>query len=294
MLVSMKEILLQARAGHYGVPAPNVFDQRSIDACIRTAEEKKSPVILNIAYMEGFDIGFLASYSAGKARETEVSVAVNLDHGGSYEHIVKALASEFTSVMIDRSSKSFEENLEQTKEIVKIAHALGKSVEAELGHVGNNVGIDVESNMGQVIETDEERRKFMTKVPDAVKFVEKTGVDCLAVAIGTVHGLYPKGFLPKLDFDLLAELREALPVPLVIHGGSGSGDENLARACREGVCKVNVFSDLTKNGRDYAAQGDMKFKNPVENMMPTVTSFYIGYSDMLAHYFELLGSAGKA
>ena len=295
MLVTMKEILDQAREGNYGVTAPNIFDFGTIDKCIETAEKLNSPVIIDINWSDELDMEALTGYAARKARQTKVPVAINLDHGGPYEDIIRALALDFTSVMIDRSRLPFEENLKETAEVVKVAHALGKTVESELGHVGNNIGSGMGEGHSHMMSSDEEKRANFTRVDEAIEFVERTGIDCLAVAIGTAHGLYPKGYQPEIDFELLKELREKVPVPLVLHGGSGSGDENLARACREGINKVNIASDLMRKGKEYVAENHplpegLSF---VKYILGPVQVYYEGYGDMLAHYMELLGCAGK-
>lgn len=296
MLVSMKEILLDAKKNNYGVTAPNILDYKTVDVAIETAEKMKSPVILDAVFDHKMDMKRFIRYAAEKATEATVPVAINLDHGGDYEDIIKALAMDFTSVMVDRSFKPFEENVKEVSEIVKVAHALGKSVEAELGHVGTNVdsGSDATGH-GTIVATDEERKKTLTRVDEAIEFVKLTGVDCLAVAIGTVHGLYPKGFEPKIEFDLLHELNEKLDVPLVVHGGSGSGDENLAKMCREGINKVNICNDLLKKGRENIAN-NIKPENEtmMQKLMTPLPSYYLGYGEMLEHYMELLGSARKA
>lgn len=296
MLVTMKEILDKAKEGKYGVTAPNIIDFRSVDAAIKAAENKKSPVILDAVFEHDVDMRRFINYAAEKAKEAKVPVAINLDHGGAYEDIIKALAMDFTSVMVDRSFKSFDENVKEVSEIVKVAHALGKSVEAELGHVGSNVDSDSDATgHNAVIATDEERKKTLTRVDEAVEFVKLTNVDCLAVAIGTVHGLYPKGFEPKIEFELLHELNEKLDIPLVVHGGSGSGDDNLAKMCREGINKVNICNDLLKKGREYIAEG-IKPENEtmMQKLAQPLPSYYQGYTDMLEHYMDLLGCSGKA
>lgn len=301
MLYSMKPILEKAREGNYGVAAPNALDHRCVDTIIDVAEKKKAPIIIGIGFHapdgKDFDLKELVAYAAKKARTATVPIAINLDHGGPYEEIVQAINMEFSSVMIDRSTLPFEKNIKEVAEIVKIAHALGKSVEAELGHVGSNSGTEIEGPAGGNITMLKQAdvRATFTKVDEAVEFVERTKVDCLAVAVGTVHGLYPKSFEPDIDFELLAELRQKVKIPLVMHGGSGSGDENLSHSCKIGICKINVFSDLIKRGRDYVKNG---WPDEPEDMMQKVLfpfpQFYAGYGDMLEYYIELFGSDGKA
>ena len=167
-----------------------------------------------------------------------VPVALHLDHGLDVETVKKAVDLGYTSVMIDASAQPYEVNVARTKEVCDYAHAHGVVVEAELGHVGSG---DVITSENKEALTDD--HNIYTEVEMAKRFVEETGVDSLAVSIGTSHGLY-KG-TPVIDFDRLHELRAALPVPLVLHGGSGSGDENLERCATEGISKINVFTDFT-------------------------------------------------
>ena len=179
--------------------------------------------------------------------------------------------------MVDRSSLPLEENIAEVKEIVKMAHAVGVTVESELGHVG----IAAE-------DEPEDRKKWFTKPEEAKRFVEETGVDCLAVAIGTAHGLY-KG-TPELDFDLLKELKETLKMPLVLHGGSGSGDENIQKACTMGINKVNVCSELLQH--TYMELEQVDWRN--ENLELLPQHFADGFTKRLKVLIKLSGSAGKA
>ena len=294
MLVTMKSILDKAYEGKYCVAAPNFMDERQIRLIVEAAEEMHSPVIIDAVLNEFMKVEDFREWiwlAADLAKRASVPVAINLDHGSKYEYIMQALNTELTSIMIDRSSLPLEQNIAEVKELTKAAHALGKSVEAELGHVGNNVGLGIqESNNNKTILTEEDKRETFTKVDEAVRFVKETGVDCLAVAVGTVHGLYPKGFKPSIDFELLEQIRDAVNIPLVLHGGSGSGEENLAKAAKLGVCKLNVASDLIRAARE--ALGDY-YKNNVTEGNP-INAYYNGYKEMLKHYMSFLGSENKA
>ena len=248
MLVTMTPLLNDAKKNKYCVCAPNWFDLYALKSAVEVAEEQNAPMVLDIARLkEETDEEFIikARIAAKYAREASVPIALNLDHGADYEYIVTAISSECSSVMCDRSAESFEDNVAQVAELVKVAHAVGKSVEAELGHVGINVGSEDNEASGALperttMESDEDKRKMYTNVEQAIEYVKRTNVDALAVAVGTVHGLYPKGFTPSLDFDLLQELSKAVPVPLVVHGGSGTGEEQLAKAAKMGMTKVNI------------------------------------------------------
>ncbi len=301
MLVTMKEIVEAARKGGYCVPAPNYANELDMAKCIEAAEELRSPLILDIGHRGDLDSFIsLAAASRERAIRATVPVCINLDHGSKWEYIVQAIHYGCTSVMIDRSSYPYAENAAMTAEMVKIAHACGVSVEAEIGHVGQNVQQDGQGNANSLSDleaadagkrdfsTEEQKRKFYTNPEEAVKFVEETGVDCLAVAVGTVHGLYPAGFTPSIDFDLLKELSEKVSVPLVIHGGSGTPEHMMARFGEFGVGKMNVASDIFK-AKAIALNEAVKngSKDPVgeaEN----------AYKEELKRFMRVLGSAGKA
>lgn len=278
MLVTMAEILNKARAGGYGVTAPNVQSEDTVRAVIKVAEELNAPMIIDVNAFIHPDLPWFVNMIRELAALSPVPIAINLDHGRSYEDVMLGLRSGFTSVMVDRSSMSYEENVEQTKEVVKMAKALGISVEAELGHVG----------MGSNYEVDGVNN--LTEPEQAAKFIEETGVDCLAIAIGTAHGRY-KG-TPHIDFDRLAKIVEACgDTPLVLHGGSGTGDENLARAVRNGIQKVNLATELVIAGKEELEEF---IKDPNFDKWKLIPSFIKGYSDRLAHYVKLFGQDGKA
>ena len=207
MLVNMCDILKKSREGRYGVVAPNICNEDTARAAIEVAEENRAPLILDVIFNVNPDIPLFAHICGKLARKASVPVALNLDHGGC-------------------SSLPYEENVAEVAELVKIAHAVGVSVEAELGHVGSGEQYDADRNAGL---TDPEQAKA---------YVEATGIDALAIAIGTAHGKYVG--TPYLDFELLEKIYNEVEIPLVLHGGSGSGDENLARATRIGITKVNI------------------------------------------------------
>ena len=196
------------------------------------------------------DMFFLGHLVRNLAKDATVPIAINLDHGGDISEIYRAIQAGFTSVMVDRSTLSFEENAKQVKEVVDIAHSIGLSVEAELGHVG------------QAEQYDVDRDAALTSAEDAVKFIEMTGVDCLVVSIGTAHGIYPKGFVPYLDFDRLAEIKKATNhFPLVLHGSSGTDNESLAKACSMGINKINICGDLCQAASEAVQKADLTGNN---------------------------------
>ena len=276
MYISMIELMKKAREGHYCVPAIAVENEHSVRAAIQAAEEKKSPLIMIALYKVNPDIHYFGRIVEDLAIRAKVPVAMCQDHGGTYAEAMWAIRAGFTDVMVDRSTLPFEENIAQVSEIVKVAHAVGVGVEAELGHVG----------MANQYETD--GTGGFTVPEEAIEFVERTGVDALAVAIGTAHGVYSG--VPKLQFDLLAELREKVPVPLVLHGGSGTGDENLKKACQMGICKLNI-SNYLKRGAIANLNEKCKDGMGAYAMYPLL---YEGYKNVAAHYMTLCGSEGKA
>ena len=276
MLISMIELMKKAREGHYCVPAIAVENEHSVRAAIKAAEEKRSPLIMISLFKVNPDICYFGRIVTDLAIRAGVPVAMCQDHGGTYEEAIWAIRAGFTDVMADRSTLPFEENIAQVSEIVRIAHAVGVGVEAELGHVGIATNYEVDGTSG------------FTVPAEAVEYVERTGVDALAVAIGTAHGVY-KG-VPKLQFELLRELREKVPVPLVLHGGSGTGEENLKRACRMGICKLNI-SNALKRGAIGNLNENCKDGMGAYAMYPLL---FEGYKNVAAGYMDLCGSAGKA
>ena len=276
MLISMIELMKKAREGHYCVPAIAVENEHSVRAAIKAAEEKRSPLIMISLFKVNPDICYFGRIVTDLAIRAGVPVAMCQDHGGTYEEAIWAIRAGFTDVMADRSTLPFEENIAQVSEIVRIAHAVGVGVEAELGHVGIATNYEVDGTSG------------FTVPAEAVEYVERTGVDALAVAIGTAHGVY-KG-VPKLQFELLRELREKVPVPLVLHGGSGTGEENLKRACRMGICKLKISNDL-KRGAIGNLNENCKDGMGAYAMYPLL---FEGYKNVAAGYMDLCGSAGKA
>lgn len=287
MLVTMKEILLRAQKEGYGVVAANVANENNLRACLEAAEHLEAPLIIGVAYNE-FMIpgGDLVRYGRGLVewcRDCKVPVAINQDHGATLTQAVQAIKAGFTSVMADRSTLPLEENIASVREVVQVAAACGVTVEAELGHVGF-VGKDTMCSDGH----DTRDADLFTNPDEAREFVERTGIDALAVAIGTAHGMY-KG-TPKLDFERLKAIREKVEVPLVLHGGSGTGDENLQRACREGICKVNLASELWQS----EWEGVLSVPPEERGRGWFNRAAYKGYQNTLIHYMKLLGQCGKA
>ncbi|MEQ2443092.1 class II fructose-bisphosphate aldolase [Pseudoflavonifractor sp. CLA-AP-H29] len=282
MLVSMVGLMQKARQEGYCIPAPAVENEHTVRACIAAAEAKNSPLILISLFKVNPDIMMFGRIITDIALRTRVPIAICQDHGATYEEAVWAIRAGYTDIMVDRSSLPYEENVAQVKELVKIAHAVGVGVEAELGHVGTNSDGPDDSGEGT-------GSSVFTVPAEAASFVAETGVDTLAVSIGTAHGPY-KG-TPKLQFDLLRQLRETVPVPLVLHGGSGTGDENLSRACKMGICKLNISNDLKRGAIAALTAQDNLMGMGAYKMYPLLAQ---GYTQTLEHYIDICGSAGKA
>ena len=233
MLVTSKELLLKAQEGGYAVGAFNVENMEMVQAVLAAAEELNSPVIMqttpSTVKYAGLDY-YLANVEAA-AKRTKVPVVMHLDHGNSFELAMQAYRTGYTSIMIDGSHEGFEDNIALTSAVVKACHPGEVPIEAELGKVG-----------GKEDDLDGGEGDPYTNPQEAAEFVERTGIDSLAVAIGTAHGVY-KG-VPKLDFSRLSEIRKAVSIPLVLHGTSGVPDEDVAECIKRGICKVNYATDL--------------------------------------------------
>lgn len=246
MLVTLSELLKDAKEKKYAVGAFNVPNLEAIRAVIQAAEELGSPVILQHAEVHENLISLeeIGPIMLQYAKAASVTVAVHLDHGASFEMCVKAIRLGFTSVMYDASSKEYAVNLAESKEIVKIAHAAGVSVEAELGHIFTSAIGGGEGRGSDSSEDYEDLDDVYTDPALAKSFVEETGVDCLAIGFGTVHGVYLKE--PKLDLNRILQIKEKIDVPFVMHGGSGVSEENYRTAIKNGICKINYYTYMNK------------------------------------------------
>ncbi len=274
MLVNMKAMLEKAMNENYAVPACNVDNEHNLRAAIQAAEETNSPLILNVTPVANPDIIYFGRIATDLIRQSKCSIALNLDHGKTFEACIAGLRAGFTNIMIDRSTLPLNENIEQVKEMVKIVHSQGCTVEAELGHVG----------FGQEEKNDQ---SVLTRVDEAIEFVERTQIDALAVAIGTAHGVYQGE--PHIQFDLLHELRSALPIPLVLHGGSGTGDQNLKRCAHEGINKINLSNDLKRSAIANLICRDLS-GNEVYNLYPLLAE---GFKNKIEYYIKLFGCSQK-
>ncbi|HID11728.1 MAG TPA: class II fructose-bisphosphate aldolase [Candidatus Latescibacteria bacterium] len=236
MLVNLEDVLGHAYRHGYAVGAFNVINLEFLNGILEAAERQRSPVVVQIAevHFKYVDIEEITPAIQHMANRATVPVVLSLDHGESVGTIVRAIRCGFTAVMFDGSKLPFEENVEQTRLVVQIAHSVGVSVEAELGRVGSSEGAE-----GGVA-----REEFFTDPEQAEEFVRRTGVDALAVAIGNVHGFY-RGE-PKLDLERLKEIRDRTGIPLVLHGGSGIPDEDFRKAIGLGISKINYFTEMSR------------------------------------------------
>jgi fructose-bisphosphate aldolase, class II len=274
LLVSTKEMLQRARREGYAVPAPNFFDLRSASAYLEVAEALNKPLILAFAqaHMDQFDLEDAAMIGRYLAKKASVPVALHLDHGTDETIIKQAIDLGFTSVMIDASQEKIEENIMKTKAIVAFARPREVAVEAELGHVG----------AGDNYEDHEHSDSIYTKASEVEKFIEMTDVDSLAISIGTAHGIY-KG-KPKISFNTLHDIFSKTAIPLVLHGGSSSGEENLHRCATEGIAKINIFTDIVEGGMKAINNGRPTELFELENLRSR------GMKAVLEEYYHLLAT----
>lgn len=275
MLVNLNDILHDAQKNHYAVGLFNTTDSDMLEAAISAAEELRSPIIVGTAevLLPFGELKLIAPSIIAAAKRASVPVVVHYDHGLTFERCMEALQLGFSSIMFDGSAGDTKENLKNTREMVRIAHALGVSVEGEIGHVGN------------AISGDNETADMYTTPQEAIDFVEATGVDALAIAIGTAHGAYKTA--PKLDIDRLREIRAALDTPLVLHGGSGLTDDDFRNTIQNGIAKVNIFTDLCLAGERAMKQGEgMGYLN-MRNLKVDMIK------QAVMNKIQLFGSAGR-
>lgn len=254
MLVTMKEILADAQEKKYGVGAFNVPNLESIQAVIAAAEELQVPVILQHAEVHEnlITLEEIGPIMLDYAKRASVPVCVHLDHGASFDLCIQAIRMGFTSIMYDASAKSYKENFEETKEIVKIAHAAGVSVEAELGHMFTSAVGGGEGRGAIGAEDYDSLDECYTNPVQAKEFVEGTGVDALAISFGTTHGVYLTD--PKLDLNRISEIKAQIDIPFVMHGGSGVSDEDFKTAIHNGITKINYYTYGAMSGAARVAK----------------------------------------
>lgn len=261
MLVNMKDMLNKAKDEHYGVAFFNAVNIEMARAVIETAEELGAPVIVGTAevLLPAMDLAHVAKYLIPMAKEASVPVAVHYDHGLTFERCMEALRLGFTSIMYDCSTLGYEENLARVEEMARICHGMGATIEGELGHVGDNAGSGKLENPSD----------YYTDPDLALDFVQRTGIDALAVAVGNAHGDY--AFPPKLDFDRIEAISQKTGIPLVLHGGSGLSDSDFKTAVKLGISKINIFTDIDKAGKRGIEKGLSAGAKTMMELMPYET-----------------------
>lgn len=283
MLMNMKELLAVANEHNFAVPAFNISHWGMFKGIMEITEELNAPTIIAIHPDELHHVGhdFVKGVIA-RVQKSPVPVVIHLDHGASMDQILEAIQDGFTSVMIDGSSLPFEENIALCKKIAETAHAVNVSVEGELGTIGT--ADDFGEAGSKVIK--------YTDPDDAAKFVAETGVDCLAIAIGTCHGIYPKGVDPKLRLDILKDIKAKVSAPLVLHGGSANPDSEIGESVTLGVNKINISSDIKvgyyNKMREVLQDKNVREPNVIE---PACIE---AMKEVAAHKIKLFQADGKA
>ena len=280
MLVNMKEMLRSAQEGKYGVGFFDTVNVEMVRAVIETAEELRAPVMVGITQtmLPVMPLERAAEIMLPAAEKASVPVCVHFDHGLDFETCMAALKLGFRSIMYDCSTAPYEESVAQLAEMVRICHAEDVTVEGELGHVGDNEGAGKLSNPSD----------FYTDPDVAADFAARTGIDALAVAVGNAHGDYK--FPPKLDFERIRKIAELTRLPLVLHGGSGLADGDFRRAVSEGICKVNIFTDLDRAGRLGIEEG---LRAGAGTMLGLIPYEIAAMKVVAAEKIRLFGSEGK-
>jgi fructose-bisphosphate aldolase class II len=283
MLTTGKAILDVADEHSFAVPAFNISDWAMFQGIVEISEETDAPLIVAIHPDEVRHIGReMITGIIQRAHHASVPIAIHWDHGGTYEQILQAAQYGFTSVMIDGSLLPFDENVALSRKVAESAHALGLSVEGELGTIGANDSY-AEAGAATIIYTDPD---------DAVTFVEQTGVDSLAIAIGTYHGFFPAHLKPELKLDLLKEIKSRVRIPLVLHGGSNNPDDEIAEAARTGINKINISTDIKvayHNKMREVLGSDPKVREPNAIQPACIDAMKV----VAAQKIELFGAAGK-
>lgn len=292
MFTTMRPLLEDARKNHYAVPGFDVSNYEMIRAVIDVCEEMRSPALFMCLKpdLEQGGIHFLTAMLKEAEKHYTVPICIHLDHAGSFEEIEEAISLGFTSVMYDGSQLPFSENAENTRKVVEYAHAHGVSVEAELGHVGDGIGGSNDGTAETAGETDHPEDS-LTDPQDVARFLELTDVDALAVAVGTVHGVY-RG-TPQLRFDRLEEINRISKRPLVLHGGSGTPDAQIQQAISLGISKINIYSEVL-----HGLNSGLKDKlNAIENLSMWPVYVYADANarmrEVIRHKIKTFGSEGR-
>ena len=285
MLVNMNEVLRPAKQNHYAVGLFNAVNLELARGIIAAAESTRSPVIMGTAevLLPYGPLEEVSYYLIPMAKKASVPVVVHLDHGLSYDTCLQALKLGFSSVMYDCSTDSYEENVRKVKEMADIAHSYGATIEGELGHVGDNEG------SAEGSDHMDDPSKFFTDPGLAKDFVDKTGVDALAIAVGNAHGAYK--LPPKLDFERIKTIAKTVDVPLVLHGGSGLTDADFKQAIQDGISKVNIFTDINV----AAVEAEFKkFQSMDKGLIDLIPAAVEAVKQETSKKMQLFSSNGKA
>lgn len=287
VLVNTTEMVKKAKAGHYAVGSFNVTDIEMVRGIVSAAEKENSPVIIQFAELHDkyVPLDVIGPVMINVAKKAKVPVAVHFDHGETFDNIVRAMHLGFTSVMMDASGDDFDTNLARTKEIVKIAKPLNISVEAELGPMNREGGGD---------EVDyKDLNKTYTDPQEAKTFIKESGIDMLAIAYGTVHGVYTQK--PHLSFERLKEISDLVDFPLVVHGASGLKDEEYRKSIDNGICKINYYSEMVHR---VAIGVQKKLEQDDDDKQLFISDASIWETEMvekeIRERLRVFGSAGKA
>jgi len=280
-LTSIHDELKKAQEGHYALPLFDTLEMLATVGIFSALEMRQAPGIVAIpgGWINRPSAGEFALYIRAMAEAASVPVSLMLDHGRSFESCMKALSFGFTDIMYDGSQLPLEENIANTREIVRAAHAMGVCVEAEIGHVGR----------GAEYESFGARRRGFTDAAFVEQFVAETDADYLAVAIGSAHGLYQGE--PRLDLDLLGQIRQRVDIPLVMHGGSGLSDDQFRAAIAAGIVKINIFTNLS-----VAATARMIAAATAEGASyPRIVGVISdAFCERCCHHLDVFGASGKA
>lgn len=279
----MKGMLRRANEENYAVMAINCFNIETARAVIMAAQSLRAPIIVNIVQehmVNHCDSNLIAPIVKKLAERASVEVALNFDHGEEISLLKQALVDGYSSVMVDASRYDLEGNIQMTKEIVQFAQQFGASVEGEIGCMGASEG---EHYTDDAMKTDPE---------EALRFAKETGIDALAISFGSSHGNYPDGYVPKFDFEILKKIKEKTQMPLVLHGGSGSGDENIRQCVKYGINKINVGCDFM-NANVESIQRQLK-ENPEINYWVMMHQAEIDSQELVKKYIRLSKSEGKS
>ncbi len=280
-LVSIHSELKKAQEDGYAIPCFDTFEMFGTQGIFNAFEEKRSPGVIGIysGMLDRPNARAFINYVKAMAEDATVPISIILDHGASFEHCMKAIKLGFTDVMYDGSRLPLDENIYNTKMVVRSAHAVGVSVEAELGHVGD----------GRTYQSYGAQRKGFTEPEIVEQFIAETGVDFLAIAIGTAHGHYEGE--PNIDIDLLTEIRKRTNIPLVLHGGSGLSDDQFRQAVSGGISKINIFTSLASEASKRMIESA---KDEKASYFSLTNKIREAFFDQSCHHIDVFGSGGKA